>query len=138
MPGLGWTSAETARLFMQKAGLMLDPTIVWNAIPFSFVADWFFPIADSLESYRLNIFNPEVVMQHIGSSVKVETTFVLTYAGGQSCGTWSKVSYTRQSGKTYLWDEEGTNYLNPLLHFSGASDGQAILGSSLLYSVFLN
>lgn len=42
----------------QALGLCANPAIVWNALPFSFVVDWFIPISDALDKMKKDTFVP--------------------------------------------------------------------------------
>ena len=42
----------TLRGLLTVAGVELNPGIIWDAIPFSFVVDWFSNVGDFLEQYR--------------------------------------------------------------------------------------
>jgi len=43
---------RTLRALLTVAGVELNPTIVWDAIPLSFVVDWFLNVGSFLEQYR--------------------------------------------------------------------------------------
>jgi len=43
---------ETLRSIMDATGFELNPRIVWDKIPFSFVVDWFVNVGEFLESYK--------------------------------------------------------------------------------------
>jgi hypothetical protein len=55
----------------QALGLCADPSIVWNALPFSFVIDWFIPISDALERMKRDTFVPG--HRVIGSDLHTKT-----------------------------------------------------------------
>jgi hypothetical protein len=41
-----------AKFFLDSFGVNKDPSIIWNAIPFTFVIDWFFDVSAWLHSFR--------------------------------------------------------------------------------------
>jgi hypothetical protein len=51
-----------AKSVLQAFGICLDPSIVWEAIPFSFVLDWFLPVQDALKSMARDSFVPGYII----------------------------------------------------------------------------
>jgi hypothetical protein len=47
---------EKAKLLFETIGLKFDPSIVWNAIPFSFVVDWVIDVSSFLKSFSRSNF----------------------------------------------------------------------------------
>lgn len=70
---------KTLRALMDALGFELNPRIVWNALPFSFVLDWFFDVGSFLE--RFNIDALELPIVYIDSAldykevIKIESTY---------------------------------------------------------------
>jgi len=44
---------ETYRALLSTVGLELNPRVAWDAIPFSFVVDWFFNVGKVLERFKI-------------------------------------------------------------------------------------
>jgi hypothetical protein len=42
--------------FLDLLGANRNPAIIWNAIPFSFVVDWFFQVGDYLDTFETQVF----------------------------------------------------------------------------------
>jgi hypothetical protein len=55
-------------------GVNLNPGIIWNAIPWSFVVDWFINIGRYLDSYKLSHMEPKINIHKFLSSVSRERT----------------------------------------------------------------
>jgi hypothetical protein len=58
------------------AGVMPTASIIWDFIPYSFVADWFFPISSTLEQYdKSQYFTPQFFeyLEGVCCSVKYES-----------------------------------------------------------------
>jgi hypothetical protein len=64
-----WTCPELAcfrgrlRARLDDLGVRLDPQVVWNAIPFSFVVDWFYNVGDWLGTFRIENFDVDVTIK---------------------------------------------------------------------------
>lgn len=43
---------ETVRALMAVTGIELNPRIAWDAIPFTFVVDWFLSVGDMLDTFK--------------------------------------------------------------------------------------
>jgi hypothetical protein len=67
------------KTLVESLGLTLDATDLWEAVPYSFVVDWLFPIQTFLEQFRGSPWDPSW-LQTVGcwSSVKTITTGILT------------------------------------------------------------
>jgi len=52
---------------------VLDPSVIWDAIPFSFVLDWFFSVSSWLHSKRPKLFPATAVIYDYCESVKIVT-----------------------------------------------------------------
>lgn len=90
---------EALRLILDGAGFELNPRIIWDKIPFTFVIDWFTNIGDFLERYKtdaleLPISIVDTYLQYkersqVDSWVKFGPTAGLTYSPNLSSGTVS-------------------------------------------------
>jgi len=56
--------------FLDTLGVGLDPGIIWEAIPFSFVVDWFVRVGDWLHSHRIDNYPATVHIDDFCKSVK--------------------------------------------------------------------
>jgi hypothetical protein len=106
--------------FLQQYGLQLSPKNIWDAIPFSFVVDWFYSVGKSLETVSRNTVTNRSIHSY-SETYKMEATVarvlkkytlgfngnweeVMSHYGGSSSSHWlgsgySPVSYAR--GTTY-------------------------------------
>jgi hypothetical protein len=60
---------EKLKTLFQTLGLQLDPTIVWNAIPFSFVVDWVVDVSSFLKSFSRDNFPITTTVEDFSESV---------------------------------------------------------------------
>lgn len=58
------------RGFLDALGVRLDPSIIWNAIPFSFVVDWIISVGDWLRQLSPTDLGMEIVVIDASHSVK--------------------------------------------------------------------
>jgi hypothetical protein len=58
------------RGYLSTLGLNLDPSIVWNAIPFSFIVDWMLDVGKFLRHFRINSLDLRTEVLSFTSSVK--------------------------------------------------------------------
>jgi hypothetical protein len=70
IPDLGiFRGRIAARL--DDLGIRLDPQVLWNAIPFSFVVDWFIPFGDWLGSFRQENWDVNILLKDFLHSARV-------------------------------------------------------------------
>lgn len=80
--------------------------VVWNAIPYSFVVDWFFSVGKALDSLAVQPFGGQYDVTDVGYSIKREASFIATYVpptpdivlGNPLLGVVSVKSYERFYG----------------------------------------
>jgi hypothetical protein len=60
------------RAYLDALGFELNPKIIWDAIPFSFVLDWFFGIGSWLDRHKYDTL--ELPISYIGSYCQVKET----------------------------------------------------------------
>jgi hypothetical protein len=53
---------------------ILDPSALWDVVPFSFVVDWFFTTNQYIHSFKPRLFPAEVLIDDYSESIKVSTT----------------------------------------------------------------
>jgi len=58
-------------------GVNLNPAIIWNAIPFSFVVDWVFSVGKFLDQYTLHNMTPDINILRFLWSIKRERTITV-------------------------------------------------------------
>jgi len=80
--------------------------VIWNAIPYSFVVDWFFSVGKLLDSLAVQPFGGKYDITDVGYSIKREASFVATYQpptpdivqGNPTLGTVGVKCYERFNG----------------------------------------
>lgn len=80
---------QLAGLFstLDSLGLNLNPAIIWNAIPWSFVVDWFVGVSRALDNFHIGLMDPEVCLHRALWSIKRKrTTYVETQVLTQGFG----------------------------------------------------
>lgn len=48
------------RALLDKLGVNLNPSIIWNALPWSFVVDWVFGVSRWLDQYKVRMLEPTI------------------------------------------------------------------------------
>lgn len=74
--------AEHARLlgYLDALGINLNPAIIWNALPWSFVVDWVFGISQYLDSLKVSNMEPQINIHRYLWSVLRRRRIVVTTA----------------------------------------------------------
>jgi hypothetical protein len=101
-------------VLLDKLGVNLNPAIVWNAIPWSFVVDWLFNVGEYLSRFTIQNMEPVINIMQFLWSVKRERVITVrtifeSFGSGSSLfansGTKSytypaivETSYRRQTG----------------------------------------
>lgn len=57
--------------WLDAFGVSLDPSILWNALPFSFIVDWFFGVGSFLHSLRRDNIDLQVTVLDFCHSAKI-------------------------------------------------------------------
>jgi hypothetical protein len=121
---------------LDSLGVYLNPRIIWNAIPFSFLVDWVVNVGKFLEGFSHRNLEPKVNILHYCWSIKRERMVFVdkTLANTDNtqpefgdiqvipCRTVSETAYRRQVG----WPTPS------LLQTSGLSATEVSLGAALL------
>jgi hypothetical protein len=71
---------------LSAAGGFNSPArVIWNAIPYSFIVDWFFHVGKLLDSLSIQPFGGEYTVSNINYSIKLEAAFDVYFrmANGQ-------------------------------------------------------
>lgn len=69
----GPTAALNARVASELLGLHSPAAVLWEATPFSFVADWFYPMGDYLHNLDSSQFADSMQVQNICTCVKANS-----------------------------------------------------------------
>lgn len=75
------SEAKTLNGFLDRLGINGNPAILWNAIPFSFIVDWFVDIGGYLNKLRVDNVQPVTEISDFCSSVKAERRLELVLRG---------------------------------------------------------
>lgn len=59
---------------LDSLGVNFNPAILWNALPFSFVLDWFVNIGDQFETFKIGNMEPQINVHQYLWSVKRKRT----------------------------------------------------------------
>jgi hypothetical protein len=112
-------------------GLQLNPAIIWNAIPWSFVVDWTIGVGQWLDQFSINNIRPVVFIRRFCASVHVERQ-IRTYL----TPNWNSI----HEGGSALCSEVIERAYKRVAHYpdlyssivsSGISPSEFILASSL-------
>lgn len=91
-------SAVTNKLM----GMTNPAAVLWEATPFSFVADWFFPIGEQLRKLDGSSINDLMLCRHFCTTVKAKRSTPVTitrdYFGPMVCGIIHDTHFRRYDG----------------------------------------
>lgn len=129
LPPLSMNAMRT-RALLDTLGLNLKPSQIWEAIPFSFVVDWFIKVGGFLQSIEeMDWLNPVLRVESMLYSLKevgTDTCFIQPwYSNGNSIQVVASHTfsyYTRWFGPVYNSKVELDGDLHP---------GRVLLGASL-------
>jgi hypothetical protein len=96
---------------MDRFGVNLNPKIIWNAIPWSFVVDWVIGVNQWLDQYKIRNIEPIVTMRDVSCSLSVKRSISVRGAlWGSSCASAVVIeeSYCRISGLAPLHSLEAS------------------------------
>jgi hypothetical protein len=85
---------------LDRLGVNINPAIIWNAIPWSFVVDWVFGVNRWLDYYKHKNIEPHVVIRDACASVKIVReihTWANLYGYGQGTCILTESSYNREN-----------------------------------------
>jgi len=125
---------EHARMLslLDALGVNFNPSIVWNAIPFTFILDWVIDVGRYLDQYKVGNMEPIINIRRFLWSIKRKRTTVwdktLTSTGGMY-GTY-KVSMPAVTETSYKRVVESPTRSS--LITSGLSSSEFILGAALI------
>jgi hypothetical protein len=86
----------SSQVSMMKAlasagGFNRPARVIWNAIPYSFVVDWFFRFGKILDTLTIQPFGGEFSVSHVGYSLKAESTWLVFQELGSNYTPQSKL-----------------------------------------------
>jgi len=73
--------------FLDTIGFELDPSILWNALPFTFVVDWFLNVGDWLHQFRLDTLELPIQLTEFCIQIKEELSVQSRVTNTFSFGT---------------------------------------------------
>jgi hypothetical protein len=86
-------SLSTLKALSAAGGFSSPARVIWNAIPYSFVVDWFFHVGKLLDSLTIQPFGGEYRVSNVGYSLKQEATYLVTVDLETSPRTLGVVGY---------------------------------------------
>lgn len=93
-----------ARALLDSLGLNVNPSTIWQVLPWSFVVDWFYNVQGLLASYEDDWITPYVYWDQSYTSSRADCTgswWMENTRGNSLSGiTWSAVIYNRSVGLT--------------------------------------
>jgi hypothetical protein len=94
-----WTNEDSLmEALLDRMGVNLNPRIIWNAIPWSFVVDWVIGVGRWLDQFKERNIEPTLYIRGACYSVKV-VRFITTAVGFDStdpCATIEESAYKRE------------------------------------------
>jgi len=133
---LGTAELEQARIraYLDKLGVNLDPSIIWNAIPWSFVVDWFVGIGPWLSQFTSRNIEPVVIIHRYLYSFKVARNITLSGMIEPIDGHHGGASSTQAMHNEVLYKRTcGMPDIYRALQTSGLNSKEFLLGASLSY-----
>jgi len=103
-------------------GLQLNPAIIWNAIPWSFVVDWTLGVSQWLDQFAISNIRPVVLIRRYCASLRVQRN-ILVYltpnwgsiheGGAVLCSQVFEDAYRRVSNVPDLYNSITSSGLSP-------------------------
>lgn len=132
---------EQAQLFglLDALGVNLNPAIVWNAIPWTFVIDWVVGVSRFLDSFKVENLKPTVnILQYCWSVYterRIEVRSVIdTYGCLTTPSMVESISIEHPTIHETAYRREAVLPDASLLTTSGISSREAILGGALVFT----
>lgn len=113
-------------------------TALWNAIPFSFVVDWFTNLGDAIS--RFEQAEPNLRYKIVSSGVSLLTETEITFQFGTEKGSKNLGTVVSNYRSYYRAPIEPSSVLQPgvsysSLRFQSLDQNQALLGSALMHQL---
>jgi hypothetical protein len=122
----------TTLAFLDAVGLNANPRIIWDALKYSFVVDWFARVGDHLDTYRQEWLRPTVTIYDLWETRSIKATDKLFYEYGYLGGSGSLLvakrsseTYQRRRSSPIVWRGIETSSLNAYKVVMAASLGGA-------------
>jgi hypothetical protein len=64
---------KSLRAVLDTIGFELNPRIIWDALPFTFVLDWFFDVGSFLGNFKIDTL--ELPIEYVDSAVSYKEVF---------------------------------------------------------------
>lgn len=129
---------EHARLLslLDELGVTLNPQIIWNAIPWSFVVDWLLKVGQYLEQFETKNMEPKINIRDgcwsIRRSRYVDAELVCTNPAAYG-SHWKASGLMPRVFETAYRRERRTMTMSSILT-SGLSSSEFVLGAALMLS----
>ena len=129
---------ENARMLalLDAMGVNLNPQIIWNAIPWSFVVDWVIGVGQWLDQFKIANMDPVINIQRFLYSVKRSRSVTISRTIGETGRPWvsflSKVPVARFLESSYRRDT-GFPAISSITG-SGVNLNEFTLGAALVFS----
>jgi len=129
-----WQRENAALLaILDRLGFMADPKIVWNAIPWSFVVDWFIDISQWLSRYSFPWMMPQTVVHRWCWSQHIvrETTGLIAQGSGVDVKLLGpRLTAVKFLEESYIRSNSKLNVTSALTG-TGLSASEFVLGAAL-------
>jgi hypothetical protein len=122
---------------LDTLGVRLDPSIIWNAIPFTFIIDWFVNVSSFLERFATDNVGMQVVVDDFCSSVKAHVQYTekchhyINPYGGNPLQRGEETIYGQSEALVYERRIARPSILSAL-RTSGFNGREAVLSAALL------
>lgn len=110
---------------LDSLGVNLNPSIVWNAIPWSFVVDWFLSVNSFLSNYKVRWIEPVTVLHQYCWSINVRREISI------ACGVDVLLPVNSHDQEVYLRSVTMPADWRSLLSSSGINLKEFMLASAL-------
>lgn len=131
---------EHARLLtlLDRFGVNFNPSIIWNAIPWSFVVDWLIDVGRYLDSFKVTLFEPRINIHRFLWSIKRERRILV----GRRYRPFTILGVELPNGHGYHFPEviqtayrrECSLPSSSSISSSGLNSNEFLLGSALVLS----
>lgn len=100
------SSSNQILLSLQKLGLGRWASTAWEAIPFSFLLDWFWKVGNTIAQFDFDIFSPSITLWHTARSVKFEGEFKIICVSDSMFRPPVMIGGTSLTGRVSLYKRE--------------------------------
>jgi hypothetical protein len=127
---------EHARVLalLDRLGVNINPQIIWNAIPWSFLVDWVLGVSQWLKQFKVSNMEPQINIRRFLASVKRKRVVSFSVSTGNNGHAWVHYS-SGVPGRTYIesaYRRQNVGLtLSPLLA-NGLTPKEVSLGAALV------